>query len=84
LKRASITRPSPVRDGDGPRRDVARVTIIRASQPANNPPDRPGPVLALIDDLAALAAELYFVGRLDVDAWAGPTKGGNKPEDKEV
>jgi hypothetical protein len=63
---------------------VARVTIVRASQPANNPPDRPGPVLALIDDLAALAAELYFVGRLDVDAWAGPTKGGNKPEDKEV
>jgi hypothetical protein len=63
---------------------VARVTVVRAPQPANDPPHRQGPVLALIDDLAALAAELYFACRLDVDAWAGPAKGGNKPEDKDV
>jgi hypothetical protein len=84
LKRAHTTRTSPGRDGDGSRRDVARVTIVRASQPANDGPERRAAILALVDDLAALAAELYFSGRLPREDPASVTNTADKKSRDDV
>lgn len=43
------------------------IVNVRSPPPANDSPARVIAILALIDDLAVLAAELYFAGRLGRD-----------------
>jgi hypothetical protein len=43
------------------------IVDVRSPPPANDSPARAIAILALIDDLAELAAELYFAGRLGGD-----------------
>jgi hypothetical protein len=47
---------------------------VPSPPPANDGPAREAAIFALIDDLAALAAELYFAGRL------GGDDEGSRPE----
>jgi hypothetical protein len=52
--------------------------------PANDAFDRRAVILALVDDLAALAAELSFSGRLGHQDPRSATEIGNKQGDDDV
>jgi len=52
---------------DGSVHGISRVTFIRSPSPANDASPRTRSILALVDDLATLAAELYVTGRLRSD-----------------
>lgn len=43
---------------------LARAVVVQPGDPANDPSRRPGSLLELVDDLAALAVKLYRSGRL--------------------
>jgi hypothetical protein len=83
LKRVSITRPPHGNAADVRSKDVRRITLIPAPAPANDTPDRRAVIRALVDDLAALAAELYFSGRLAREESDTVTKAADKkgPDD---
>lgn len=57
---------------------MGKVVLMNPPAPANDPrPHRPA-ILALVDDLAKLAAELYAAGRLD----AGGVGAGERDDER--
>jgi hypothetical protein len=66
LKRVR-TAPSPNSPAGAPQKGIGRVVFVPTRTPANDVGDQRVTLLALVDDLAMLAAELYVMGRLDAD-----------------
>ena len=66
LKRVSTTRtPDGIAAAEARSKGIGRVVFAPTPGPANDVGERRAVLLALIDDLARLAAELQFEGRLD-------------------
>jgi hypothetical protein len=65
LKRASTTRTPDGIAAQARPKGTSRVVFAPTPEPANDAGDRRTVLLALVDDLARLAAELHFAGRLD-------------------
>jgi hypothetical protein len=58
-------RPFANSPAGAPRKGIGRVVCVPTRSPANDVDDPRATLLALVDELAVLAAELYVTGRLD-------------------
>jgi hypothetical protein len=64
---SSPSRPVPAGGQEDQTLDASPIAEVRSPPPANDSPTCAVAVLTLIDDLAELAAALYFAGRLRGD-----------------
>lgn len=62
-----MTRVPKALTGSVQSKGIGGVTFIRSPSPANDASPGTRSILALIDELAILAAELYVTGRLERD-----------------
>jgi hypothetical protein len=58
--------------------------LVGAPAPANDTADHHAAVTGLIEDLAKLAAELYFAGRMDANRSEVGLRIGNKTDERDI